>query len=77
MKNLKLKLLAAKIEFYWWFIKRERQQGNKIMNSGNQHSSPKMLALNRNYSKHCALALKAQREYDELAGIKRTLMVSF
>ena len=73
MKNLKLKLLAAKIELYWWLIKRERQKGNAIMNSGFQHSSPKMLALNRNFSKHCAAAMKAQREYEELAGINEML----
>ena len=73
MKNLKLKLLAAKIEMHWWFIKREREKGNKMMDSGCSHSSPKMLSLNRRFSKHCAIAIKAQREYDELTGINGML----
>ena len=73
MKKLKLKLLAARIELHWWFIKRERQKANKFVKSGYQHSSSKMLALNQRFSKHCAIALKAQREYDDMVGISGVL----
>ena len=33
MKNLKLKLLAAKIELHWWFIRREKEKGNRNINA--------------------------------------------
>ncbi len=69
MKNLKLKLLAAQIELHWWFIKRQRKKGNKLLESGFSYSSKKILALNRSFSKHCAQAMKAQREYERTSGI--------
>ena len=64
MKSLKLKLLAARIELHWWFIRRQRQKGNKLLEAGFPHSSERFLALNRSFSKHCAQAMKAQREYE-------------
>ena len=69
MKNLKLKLLAAKIELQWWFIRRERDEGNRLLKSGFSHSSQKFLTLNRRFSKHCTQAMKAQREYERATGI--------
>ena len=69
MKSLKLKLLAARIELHWWFIRRQRQKGNKLLESGFPHSSERLLALNRSFSKHCAQAMKAQREYERASGI--------
>ena len=73
MKNLRLTLLAAKIELQWWFIKKQREKGNKLMDSGCNLSSPKMLSLNRRYSKHCTIAIKAQGEYERAMGITKTL----
>ena len=67
MKRLKLKLLAAKIELNWWFIRSERRQGNRLLRSGASRCSKKMLSLNRRYSRHCTRALKAQREYERTA----------
>ncbi len=67
MVRLKLRLKAAQIELNWWFIRRERRKGADLLNKGHSHSSPKILKLNRRFSKHCAMAMKAQREYDSLA----------
>ena len=64
MGRLKLKLKAAQIEFNWWMIRRERRKGAALLKKGHSHSSTKMLELNRRFSKHCAVALKAQREYE-------------
>jgi len=64
MESFRLKMLAARIEFQWWFIRRERRKGKKLLDSGLSHSSEKLLALNRSFSKHCALAMEAQKEYE-------------
>lgn len=71
MKRLKLKLKAAQIELNWWFIRRERKKGERLLNKGLSHSSAKMLELNRHFSKHCAIAMKAQRDYERLAESSR------
>ena len=44
-----------------------------MMGSGCNYSSPRMLSLNRRYSKHCAIAIKSQQEYERAVGITRTL----
>lgn len=67
MESFRLKLLAARIELLWWFIRRERQKGNKLLESGFSHSSQKLLTLNQRYSKHCAQVMKAQQEYGRKA----------
>ena len=70
MERLKLRLLAAKIELQWWYIRRQRQKGNRLLQTGLSLSSQKFLALNQSYSKHCAQAVKAQREYESVTGIQ-------
>ncbi len=67
MVRLKLRLKAAQIELNWWFIRRERRKGANLLKKGHSHSSPKMLKLNHRFSKHCAMAMKAQRNYERLA----------
>ena len=68
MKKLKLKLLAVRIELHWWFIRRQRQKGKQLLEAGLPYSSQKIVELNRRFSKHCAIAMKAQREYERMAG---------
>lgn len=68
MKTLKLKLKVAQIELNWWFIRRERRKGEDLLKKGLSHSSEKMLKLNHRFSKHCAMAMKAQRDYERLVG---------
>lgn len=61
-------MLAAQIELHWWFIKRERQKGNKLLKDGFRYSSPKLLHLNQSLSGHSVAAMKAQRAYENLDG---------
>jgi len=68
MKSIKLTLLAAQIELHWWFIKRERQKGNKLIKAGFRYSSPKLLHLNQSLSGHSVVAMRAQRAYERLDG---------
>lgn len=71
MRKIKLALLAAKIELQWWLIKKERKKAKKLLDSGLAHSSPKIVALNQRFSKHCATVLKTQKEYEKLSGVFR------
>jgi len=63
MKNVAIALTAIKIEWHWWFIKKERIKGNLLLAAGYSLSSSKMLQLNRSLSKHSAKAVKAQNVY--------------
>lgn len=66
MKKFKLMLLGARIEIHWFFIRRQRQQGRRLLEKGKSCASPELVALNRRYSKHCSLAVKAQQAYNSL-----------
>lgn len=66
MKILKLRILAARIEWHWWFIKKIRKQGNSLLNQKVPLSSQKFYYLNRNLSSHSTKAIKAQTAYDKL-----------
>jgi len=66
MKTLKLRILAAKIEWHWWFIGKFRKQGNSLLSREVPLSSQKFHQLNRNLSAHSAKAIKAQMAYDRL-----------
>ncbi|MEA4895138.1 MAG: hypothetical protein VB064_07735 [Oscillospiraceae bacterium] len=39
MKKIKLILLSAQIEGYWWFIKKERKKGQMLLKQGYTLSS--------------------------------------
>ena len=67
MKKLKLRILAAKIEWHWWFIRKIRKQGNSLLCREAPFSSQKFYLLNRNLSEHSTKALKAQAAYDKLS----------
>jgi len=69
MKKLRLRLLAARIEWTWWLIARERKKGRELLESGQRHSSKELLKLNQRFSKHCASVMKAQRTYEAAIGL--------
>ncbi len=71
MKTLKLRFLAAEIELHWWYIRRQRRKGNKLLNAGIPRSSPKINRLNRRYSSHCARVMKAQKKYENALTLAR------
>ena len=67
MKTLKLRILAAKIEWHWWFIGKIRKQGNSLLSQEVALSSQKFYLLNRRLSAHSSEAIKAQVAYDKLS----------
>lgn len=69
MKRLKQRLLAAKIEYYWWRIQREKKQGKRLLEDGCKHSSEEFIALNNRFSKHCASVLRVQKQYEEMTKV--------
>lgn len=64
MKRLRQRLLAAKIEYYWWRIQREKKQGKRLLKTGYKHSSEELIALNNRFSKHCASVMRVQKKYE-------------
>ena len=68
MKKLSILFKAVKIEWHWWFIRKERKKGNSLITDGYSLSSSKMLQLNKRLSRHSTKVLKAQREYREMVG---------
>jgi len=67
MKKLKLRVLSAKIEWHWLFIKRTRKKGNSLLSSGMPLTSQKFYILNRKLSSHSTKVMKTQAVYDQLA----------
>lgn len=70
MKKISILLTAVKIEWHWWFIRKERKKGNSLIAAGQPLSSSKMLSLNSNLSRHSAKVIKAERIYAEMVGAK-------
>jgi len=66
MKKLKLRVLSAKIEWHWLFIKRTRKKGNSLLSSGMPLTSQKFYILNRKLSSHSTKVLKTQAVYDKM-----------
>ena len=66
MKNLKLCILAFRIEWHWRIIRRTRKRGNSLLNHGVPYSSQKLYLLNKTLSTHSVRALSAQSEYKNL-----------
>ena len=67
MKKLKLLILAAKIEWHWWFIGKIRRRGNSLLSREVPLSSQKFYLLNRRLSTHSSKAIKAQSLYGRLS----------
>ena len=67
MKKLKLSILAAKIEWHWWFIGKIRKRGNSLLSREVPLSSQKFYLLNRRLSVHSSKAIRAQSAYDKLS----------
>ena len=66
MKKIKLMFLAAKIEWNWLFIKKERMKGRILLNKGDSLSSTKLLRHNRLLSKYAVREMRAQNSFSRL-----------
>ena len=51
-KKLKAALLAARIEYHWWFILRCRKRGERWLSGGEPLSSKRLLRLSRRIDRH-------------------------
>jgi hypothetical protein len=70
MKKLRLRFLAIRIEWHWWFIRRARRRGSSLLSQGVALSGQKLCKLNEQLSHHSAKAIRAQSAYEELAHLK-------
>ena len=68
-KSWEMKWLAFCIEWHWWFIMRGRKRGNRLIDAGTPLTSPKLLRLDKNITRHGNKALEAQKQYEDLAVI--------
>ena len=68
-QTLKMKRVALSIEWHWWFIMRGRKRGNRLIDAGTPLTSPKLLRLDKNITRHGNKALEAQKQYEDLAVI--------
>jgi len=67
LKKFKLLILAAEIEWHWWFIGKIRKRGNSLLSREVPLSSQKFYLLNRKLSAHSIKAMNAQSLYGKLS----------
>lgn len=63
-KKWKALLLAARIEYHWWFILRYRRLGERWMARGEPLSSGRLLRLSRRIDHHGLKAKQYERFYE-------------
>ena len=73
-KEIRLRVLACKIEWHWLFIMPGRKKGSRIMDElwkqGQPLNSRKLLSLNRRVSRRCLRVTLLTERYMKLAGIR-------
>jgi hypothetical protein len=52
-KSLKIKILAIKIEWYWFFIMRCRKKGKLLFEKGQPYTSDRILKLSKRLDRYC------------------------
>ena len=65
-KRISAALLAARIEYHWWFILRYRKRGEKLIGRGEPLTSRRMLRLNDRANFHGLRAKKCEKRYETL-----------
>ncbi len=65
-KRVRAALLAARIEYHWWFILHYRKRGEKRIDCGEPLNSKRMLRLNDRVNFHDLCAKKYERCYENL-----------
>lgn len=73
MKTLRLKLLAATIEWHWIWIKAGRKKGENLLEQGVSLSDPRLLRLDRQITRRGMKAMRATKEYEDLCGLTEEL----
>ena len=65
-KRIRAALLAARIEYHWWFVLRCRKKGEKWLSRGEPLSSGRLLRLNKRMDFHGLRAKKHEKNYEML-----------
>lgn len=65
-KRIRAALLAARIEYHWWFILRYRKLGENWIGRGEPLSSDRLLRLNDRVNFHGLRAKKYEKRYENL-----------
>ena len=63
MTKIKAIILALRIEYHWWHIKRYRRKFDALYRSGTDLCSEKIQKLNKLVSKHSTAVMKQERYY--------------
>ena len=65
-KRIRAALLAARIEYHWWFVLCYRKRGEKLLGCGEPLNSKRMLRLNGRANFHGLRARKYEKCYESL-----------
>lgn len=68
MKKIKAIILALRIEFHWWLIRRYRKRFDALCEMGYGLNSKRIQKLNQKTSTHTAAVMRCQKHYDENYG---------
>ena len=63
MTKIKAIILALRIEYHWWHIKRYRKRFDEMYRSGTDLCSDKIQKLNKRVSRHSTAVMKHERYY--------------
>ena len=63
-KRIRAALLAARIEYHWWFVLFYRRRGEKWIDGGEPLNSKRMLRLNGRANFHGLRARKYEKRYE-------------
>lgn len=63
MTRIKAVLLALRIEYHWWHIKRVRKKFDNLYATGVSLCAPRVQKLNTQTSKHVAQVMVCEKKY--------------
>lgn len=61
MNTLMVKIIAYKLDYHWYFLKKHEKQMQQLYEKGVGLSDGKMLSLNEKLNYHCVRAIKFDR----------------
>lgn len=68
-KKLRMKILAIKIEWYWYLIMRCRKKGKILLEKGPPYTTDEILRLSKRLDRHCNSVWQLEHKYKSLAKI--------
>ena len=72
MNALRTKLIACKIDYHWYFIRKYRKQMLQLYERGADLSDEKLLLLNEKFNDHCIKATELDRLFLDAITSKNT-----